>query len=267
MKTLVSLSGGVNSTYLLWKLLSDTQDEVTTVFVDTSAIDEKTRKKYDVRTFNFGGNDQELANVQTIVSWLKENVRDFNFLVEPMSLDYLVRGVGFPNNPPAYITRYAIPKINDGSLDRICFSHEWDNDGFGNGGTVTHRRTGAWVAYELFVANAQRGQIDFTLLDMGYNKSCALTELPQPLLDVVWGDKQDEGRVAQMAYFQSLLDEGKTPREITDIAMARCTLPNGQWHSMRLWLAGQEPNEKTTWDMPTWPSSYIVSSSGNPDII
>jgi hypothetical protein len=263
MKTFVSLSGGMDSTYLLWKLLSETTDEITALHVDLGGLYVRTRIKYDIRSFAFDEDATDnLAKVEAIATWLKANVRDFNLVIEPISTDYMVRGVGSPNNPPAYITRYAVQHINDGTFDRICLSNEWENDGAANGGTVTTRRNGAWVAHEIFVAEAQRGRIDFTLLDMDYNQAYALSEMPESLRSIVWPRPDLSNNSKKRMYFRKMLLEGKTPQEIGAEAKAKCMLPNGKWHSMKFWVSGQEPNDFTTWDMPTWPSSYEVPSSG-----
>ena len=51
MKTLVALTGGMDSTYLLWKLLSQTSDEITAINLDVSNTDPYLYKKYDFRSF------------------------------------------------------------------------------------------------------------------------------------------------------------------------------------------------------------------------
>ena len=263
MKTFVSLSGGMDSTYLLWKLLSETTDEITALYVDLTDLEPLTRQKYDIRSFAFEEDGEaSRAKVEAIVAWLKANVRDFNLIVDPISTNYMVRGVGSPNNPPAYITRYAVQHINDGIYDRLCLSNEWENDGGANGGTVTTRRNGAWVAHEIFVAEAERGRIDFKLLDMDYNQAYALSEMPESLRSVVWPRPDLSIKSKKRMYFRKLLLEGQTPQEIGAEAKAKCMLPNGKWHIMKFWVLGQEPTEATTWDMPTWPSSYEVPSSG-----
>lgn len=264
MKTFVSLSGGMDSTYLLWKLLSETTDEITALYVDLTDCDFLTRQKYDIRSFSFEEDSgTNRVKVEEIAAWLKANVRDFNLIIEPISAAYMVRGVGSPNNPPAYITRYAVQHINDGIYDRLCLSNEWENDGYANGGSVTSRRNGAWVAHEIFVSEAKRGRIDFTLLDMDYNQGYALTELPKPLRNLIWSRTDESVKSKKRMYFRNLIFvEGKTPAEAGAIAKAKCMLPNGKWHSMKFWIAGLSPTETPTWDMPTWPSSYEVPSSG-----
>jgi hypothetical protein len=260
MKTFVSLSGGMDSTYLLWKLLSETSDEITTLFIDLTNLDLKTRLKYDIRSFSFEENTEEnAAKVNAIANWLKTNVRDFTFVQEPISTEFLEKDANFPNNTTGYFARYAIPKINNGEFDRYCLSHEWENDGHTHGGTTgAVRRPGAWVAYELFIARAKRGSIQFTLLDMDYNQAYALSELPLELIDLVWDKRDTDAKSVKRHFFSGLLQEGKTPLEAGAVAKARCVLPNGKWHSMRSWVCGQEPNDGNTWDKPTWPSSYTV---------
>jgi hypothetical protein len=220
-------------------------------------VDRRVRQKYDIRSFAFEEQGREnLAKVEAIATWLKTNVRDFNLVVEPINTDYLARGIGVPNNPFSYPTRYAVKHINDGTYDRICHSLEWENDGAANGGTVTVRRNGGLVAREVFVAEAARGRIDFPLIDMDYTQAHALYEMPSQIVDLVW-DKQDTGmKSMKRHYFAGLLQEGKTPAEAGAIAKLKCMLPNGKWQSMKTWILGQEPNDSNTWDMPTWPSSY-----------
>ena len=261
MRTLVSLSGGMDSTYLLWKLLSETTDEITAINLDWANTDPYLRGKYDLRSFTpedwtFDHSDKP----QTIAAWLKANVRDFTTVTEPMVSEFMSKDINFPNNPPSYLTRYAIKKINNNELDRICLSNEWENDGMANGGTVgRNRRPGAWVAYDTFVATATRGSIEFTLLDMDYNQAYALAEMPKELIDLVRYPKTlNKAKANKTSWLKRQLNEGKTPAEAGAIAKTKCMLPNGKWHSMKSWVVGEEPNDSNTWDVPTWPSSYTV---------
>jgi hypothetical protein len=261
MKTLVPFTGGMDSTYLLWKLLTETSDEITAVNFDIGNTDPYLRGKYNLRSFTPEDFRLEQADrVINIAIWLKQNVRDFTFVKEPISKDFLAKDLALPNNTAGYFARYAIPKINNGDFDRMCLSHEWDNDGLSNGGTIgTMRRPGAWVAHELFVANATRGSIDFTLLDMNYNQAYALSEMPKHLVDLVRYPKiANPLKAKKTSWFKGRLNEGKTPAQAGDIAKAKCTLPNGKWFSMRYWVEGLEPTDQNTWDVPTWPSSYTV---------
>ena len=263
MKTLLSISGGVDSTYLLWKILTETTDEVVAINVDVASITQQLKLKYDIRAFN--NEDAKNANkIKLIIEWLKANVRDFTFISEPINEAYLSRDMSYPNSPSVYFTRYSLNKINTNIADRLCISHEWENDGLANGGTVgKNRSTGSIIAKEIFIKGATRGSIEFSLLDMDYNHSYALSELPSELYDIiVLNEAKSSLKYLKRQWFKDRLAEGKTPKEIGDIAKAKCVLPNGKWHSMKLWVNGIEPNENNTWDIPKWPTSFSVPSSG-----
>lgn len=258
MKTFVPFSGGLDSTYLLWKLLSQTTDEITALYVDVKSTDPYILTKYDIRSFSlYEGSTERMNNVNNVVSWLKENVRNFNFVIEPMNTQFLVRDINNPNSTASYFTRWAAPKLNDGTLDRICLAHEWDNDGYGNGGTVgLNRRPGSWVAHDIFPAVATRGRLEFTLLDMDYNQAYALSEMPNDLVGLVrYPLSPDPAKNAKTSWYKRMLSDGKTPKDAGDIAKANCTLPNNRWISMRSWIVGEQPTSTNTWDMPTWPTS------------
>ena len=85
MKTVLNISGGLDSTYVLWKLLSTTSEEITAVFFQSTHIDDDTRKKY-----NLGGalrdnrfvNDQQNEIIDIIGKWLKSNVRNFKIIID-----------------------------------------------------------------------------------------------------------------------------------------------------------------------------------------
>ena len=67
-KTCISITGGVDSTYLLYKTLSETQDEVTAFHVDFTEL-----------TPEIDSANLEKMSAQNVVNWLKSNVRGFKF--------------------------------------------------------------------------------------------------------------------------------------------------------------------------------------------
>ena len=264
MKILLALSGGLDSAYLLWKKLTQTDDEITVVHFDMSNTEERILIKYDARAFPKEDATLEHSDkVFEIVNWMQNNVRQFTFIKEPLSAEFMSKDINLPNNPASYLTRYALNKINNNEIDCICLSQEWDNDGIHNGGTVGRsRRPGTWVALEVFKANATRGKIEFTLLDMDYNKAYALAEMPKDLLKIILHPiRPRSAKQATMYWYRKQLNEGKTPAEAGEIAKAKCIQPNGKWMSMSGWVMNEPSNERNTWDMPTWPSSYTVPSS------
>jgi len=257
MKTIIPLSGGLDSTYALWKLLSETSDEVTALFVNMDNFDTAWNLRYDLRGFS-GGDDPTLAF--TVFEWLKQNVRTFTLLNHSFDTNNLVRGFGKTNNPQVYATRYAIPKINEGEYDRISFAVEKENDGWSNGGTINFRRPGSIAAREIFVATAQRGSIDFPLVTSNYTQANALFELPKPLLDIIiaYSENDTSFKYKKKQWLKSLLNEGKTTEEIYGIWYSKCTVYPDKWFSMKYWINDVEPTEQNTWSMPEWPTSYTV---------
>lgn len=259
MKTVIAFSGGLDSTYVLWKLLSSTDDEVTAIHVDTTGVSPSTRYRYDLRAFD-GGND----NAQLVVDWLQANVRSFTYIRHDFDEAYVVRGIQDVNNTQTYLVRYLATLINDGQYDQLVCCPEKENDGYANGGTIFSRRPGGMAARDLFISLATRGKIDFPLIETNYTQAVALKGLPKDLSAIVYaqGTSQFGFKLQKKMWFQTLVWSGKTPEEIWDIYYAKCTAVPGKWHSMKFWVLGQEPTEATTWDMPTWPSSYEVPSSG-----
>ena len=72
MRTAIAFTGGVDSTFLLWKILSETSDVVQTFRIDYRNAAANNR-------FNFS-QAEEMASV-AVVSWLKSNVRDFTHTI------------------------------------------------------------------------------------------------------------------------------------------------------------------------------------------
>jgi hypothetical protein len=262
MKTIVPISSGLDSTYVLWKLLTETQDEITAVLFDLSDVNRETINEFKLNSFNV--ETSNVGSADKIIQWLRANVRDFTFKAVQFSEDIFLKDDTRPNNPPGCVVRYALPFINDGTFDQIVLSNEKENDGFANGGTVTIRRNGAWVAHEEFVFGAQRGKLNFMLLDMNYTQGQAFLEMPQELIELATGFDHAPmyTKGLKRKFFKDLADQGKTPQEMYDIYMSKCITSNGRWHSMKNWIMDGPENEDTTWDMPTWPSSYEVPSSG-----
>ena len=65
MKVLIPMSGGVNSTYALWRWLDDSDHEIVSIFF----------KEYSYEMYSA----EELA-VTTIKHWLEKNIRSFTLL-------------------------------------------------------------------------------------------------------------------------------------------------------------------------------------------
>jgi hypothetical protein len=255
MKTIITFSGGVDSTYELWRLLTTTDDEITAVFVNIDNLNLAETARYDLRAF--AGSNSTIA--QSAATWLQNNCRSFTFLNQTFDTSFCVRGYGNVNSPQTYITRFAVPRINAGEFDRLICTSEKENDGWSNGGTVDVRRPGSFAARDLFVASATRGSIEFPLIALNYTQAVALASLPADLLAIVDTCPVDNMsfKCIKKRWFESLIAEGKTQQEIYNIWYNDCTTPYpGKWFSMKYWLSNIAPTAENTWTMPEWPTSY-----------
>jgi 7-cyano-7-deazaguanine synthase in queuosine biosynthesis len=262
MKTLIGISCGVDSTYMLWKLLTSTEDEITAVFFRYIHGAPKMRSMTPTQDGSFSE-----TRAFEIINWLQSNTREFNFVVEELDNSfYDPNGI---NNPLTYLVRYAADKINNSVYDRIVFSNEKENDGYANGGTITHRRPGSMAAFDLFKSIATRGSISFPLIDSNYNQAHAIKEMPQELFALTKScEKAFEApcekcfKCIKRKFFCDQVEAGKSLEEIDAYVSSKSNLPDGRWMSMKFWVLGQEPTGATTWEIPEWPSSYEVPSSG-----
>jgi hypothetical protein len=257
MKTLIGFSGGMDSTYLLWKLLSETSDDVTALFVDMQNVNLSDYSRYDLR--NFVGSTSQIAS--EAAQWLAENVRPFSFVVHQFDPNYVIRGFGNCNNPQTYVARYAVQRINANELDHLVAAGEKENDGAGNGGTIEVRRPGSFAVKDIFVASATRGTVDFPLIKSDYTQANALSEMPVGLLSILdtCQPNSEDFKCKKKQWFQNLLDQGKTTQEIYNIWYQSCTAPYpNKWFSMKKWLYGEQPTDQNTWATPEWPTAYTA---------
>jgi len=282
MRTVMSFSVGLDSTYVLWKILSTTNDDVTAIILDTSEVDlDVASMKYNVRRIHKGSViKKNVERAEAIQNWLKTNVRDFTLEVHKMDLSRFRTGLAMiekPNTTAQYVTDLVIERINNNLVDRFVVSDEKENDGASHGGTKNGiRRPGTMETYDRFVADATRGQIDFLLLDSPYNQANALTEMPQELIDLTHSCSVNSEtacgncfKCRKRKFFCDEIASGKTPQEIQDIIESNSVQDDGTWISMKFWLKAMSANTLSAnassslpvpkWNMPQWPTSYKVT--------
>jgi hypothetical protein len=73
MKVLLGFTGGVDSTYLLYKVLTETTDDVTAFFLDCRS----SQTDLDFPLVQHA----ELIVAQRVIDWLKNNTRSFNYRI------------------------------------------------------------------------------------------------------------------------------------------------------------------------------------------
>ena len=268
MRTIIGNSGGLDSTYALWKLLSTTNDDVTVVLLNTDDLTPQVRQKFDVRSFNSAqSNATRMDRVRFIVDWLNANVRPCTLIEVGLNETVLRRGVEYPNNPQTVIVDWSVNKINANEADKVIVTTERENDGFSNGGTIASRAPGAITARDRFVADATRGELNFILLDMNYHQGMALRELPTDLYALTRSCDSPAPepcgvcfKCSKRKFFAEAISQGKTDEEIRSYVALKSELPNNRWRSMKFWIAEDVPtcayqSVDKTWDMPVWPNS------------
>lgn len=258
MKTVLAYSGGLDATYVLYKLLTETEDEVTAIFIDSTDLTHKDQNKYNIRMLKAG--KSEIQDARKTVAELRKHTRNFTFLNKPLEPEFLKEGVQHSNNPAGYFVRSMLPKINDGTYDKLVISNERENDGFSHSGDVAGKlfRPASWPAYDEFLAGAIRGTLSFPLLDTNYNQAHALSTLPSELIAINEPVDTNAFKSVKRRFFRSLLREGKTLQEINKI-VDDYSINNGRWMSMKYWLFTypERPDPKLSWEMRTWPTSII----------
>ena len=271
MKTIIGNSGGLDSTYALWKLLSSTADEVTVVLLNTDDLTPQIKTKYDVRSFNSNQpNDGRLTRVRTIVEWLSANVRSCTLVEVNIDASVLKRGIEYPNNPQTIIVDWAIGKINANLADKVIVTTERENDGFSNGGTITTRAPGALAARDRFVTDATRGQLSFMLLDMSYHQGIATREMPAELFALTRSCDSPAPepcgvcfKCSKRKFFAEAIADGKSDDQIRAHIATKSELPDSRWMTMKNWLKDDVSSYvgggDRTWNMPVWPSSIDKS--------
>jgi len=158
-KTCISITGGVDSTYILYKTLSETQDEVTAFHIDFTELTP------EVNSVNL-----EKMSAQNVVNWLKTNVRDFTFenilATSKEDMKY-------------YSTREALKKaenyINSG-FDKFLFARAIED-------TETGNPTGN-MAFFNNLKNIYPSKIYAPLRENNLGKAHAVASLPKALYNI-----------------------------------------------------------------------------------
>ena len=172
MKTVLLFTGGFDSTYLAYKILNDTSDELH-LYILVS----ETFSPYNPNWLTQPNHIQKINNV---ISQLKK-IRHFNVVYEKVDVAEITFEI---DNPIAYAFHKIIPKINDGTYDRIATGHSHDHSSMryfkyldipGVGGDK--------VAKKMFETNATKGSVWFPFMTHdiheNYGKYHAITNLPE----------------------------------------------------------------------------------------
>lgn len=274
MKSVVLLSGGVDSTYTLWKELTTTTNDVTVIFICSEEAEKS--GPFPIKAFTAGkSNRASRIASQNIIDWLKSNTRDFTYIIHSLDKSYLLNDPNKSDNPLTYIIRYLAKDFNSGKYDQLIISYEKDNDGFCDGGTIGAKRQPAAIpAIEEFKELCTRGSIMFPLIDSDYSQAFSRSELPPDLFKLTLSCEFTVPenpykicgtckRCVKRDFFKYQENLGKTPQEIHDFVKTQSILPNNQYWSFKNWCslyikADEFPVKHDIWEMPQWPTSYTI---------
>lgn len=274
MKTLVAFSGGLDSIYVLWRELVNTNNEVTAVFYNGDKITNELRDEFNVLNVE----DKNFCNIrwiqlQKITNAMMAETRQFQVMKESYDPVFLNKEDKCFNHGAALRTAMAVRRINNGEYDKLVSGVCRDNDGYQiNRNSFVRNETASSLMTKYFIKHARRGELSLPLLDMKYTTANALSELPKHIVQLNRSCTSSllSNAIAcnycykclMHSYSHHLLSEGKTPDEIYDIYTEKSLQADGSWRSQKAWICEEIPsdleNSKRTFPMPEWGHSYIV---------
>lgn len=274
MKSLVAFSGGLDSLYVLWKELTQTENDVTIVYYGGETITYEMREKFNVINLDDKKNsDIRWIQIQEIAKTIMEKSRSFSVMREDIDPVLLSEEDVCQNHGAVFRTAMAVRRINSGEFDRFIAGTCRDNDGFQiNRHGFVKNETASSLMTAYFIKHAVRGELCLPLCETKYTAANALSELPDWLIGL---NRSCSGSFLMKvrscgncykclvhSYARHLLDEGKTPDEIYDICGERSIREDGSWKSQKIWLCEEifnfDKTEEKNFPMPVWGHSYKV---------
>lgn len=274
MRSLLAFSGGIDSIYLLWKELRETNNDVTAVFYTGDLITSEMRQKYNVinvENKQFG--NARWIQIQQIAEAIMKATRSFSIIREAIDPSLLENETLPFNHAAALRTAMAVKHLNAGLYDRFLAGSCIDNDGYPikRNGFVSNESASSLMT-KYFIKNAKRGELCLPFCDIEYTAAEAIKNLPAWLIAM--------NRSCQFSlsnsitacnkcykcmtheYARNLLEEGKSLEEIYDIYMQKSIMPDGTWRSQQVWIAEEVPcnisSPINTMPMPQWGHSVKI---------
>ena len=181
-KTLVCLSGGLDSTYVLWKTLSTTDDEITAVFFDASHVTESGSGSIAAskaeRAYNASLSPYYQKAARNVVNWCSSNIRPVTFLVKNF------KNMAESDSVFTHMIKSCASMINSGEYDRLLM---------GMGPAIvnepsshnTPKLTSENGVYQkAFNGVSGRGTIEYPIKQTNANALVIIQNLPTALYDL-----------------------------------------------------------------------------------
>ncbi len=129
MKTLLALSGGLDSTYLAFEILSKTDEELHCFFMDLRNVMEETPE--GLRPYYNDLNDAEVIAAPRVIDWLAKNVRPVWFEVTSQ-VKYEAPPDDFPKGTARSwrvypMLKYAARVVTECGFDRFIYGKSPEN--------------------------------------------------------------------------------------------------------------------------------------------
>ena len=215
-RTLLSFSGGIDSTYIAWKILTETDDELTCLFLH---VPDREGMLFQGDTFLY---EQSLILVEEL-----KKIRDFKFIMKQCRKDEITDEL---NCFYTFFINFAAPYLNNNIFDRIVTGHSWEQAG--QKILKNYDRSPVSIAGErLFNKLVTRGELWNPLAThdyvQNYSKAHAITQLPKEILEKSFScsfpfkDSKNNLKPCNICYkclwnihINNMLESGKTPEEI-----------------------------------------------------
>lgn len=247
MRTVVSFSGGLDSTYLTWHLLKNTDDEVTCIYLDFRKC---SNVREGMRVPKYNETMGTLPAAHSVIEWFAKNLKPVH--------KFKVIEVPRFETPEEQVTirfvRLVAPLIRDGFYDRATGG--WSSESFGEPNGRNFKLDAAMqVGRKAFKEILPDQTLWTPLVDHKIRKNfghanCRL-ELPKDLQDLTFSCRLGPVACKKMPEvpfadwcdrclwhwkIDSLLDEGWTPDQINDWRIKKCRQIPGGWLTIPIWI-------------------------------
>jgi 7-cyano-7-deazaguanine synthase in queuosine biosynthesis len=249
MRTLIAYSGGLDTAYLAYKFLTETEDEITLVYIDSSML-QKNDDNAGFIVFNNNRNSGKNRFIADRTSkWLLKNTRPFNMITKT------VKEVLSDESLNVYFARYAAKLMNENLYDRACGGWNWDifpDEAFEDN---LPRHPQVIATERAFAEVSKRGEFFWPLIDHMFDyrqgNVHALAYLPKELLKLSIGcenivlDLEEEkvytcghcNKCNWREFCEKKLSEGWTPDQVQEYRLKRSKeFVPGKWSPMRTWI-------------------------------